>query len=96
MYMKINWVNSNCRSKRGMGVYAEDRSGGVPTAASSSRGGLGGGNSGVVPLLAGGAATPNASSERTKSHAGGPATIKMLKMKVDPEMYMKTQDRMTQ
>jgi hypothetical protein len=31
-----------------------------------------------------------------ENHAGGPATIKMLNVKVDPEMSMKTKDGLTQ
>ena len=47
---------------------AQDRSGGVPTATSSSGGGLGGRNSGVAPLLVGGlATTPRAEAEDEKS-----------------------------
>ena len=51
-----------------MEACAQDRSGGVPTATSSSGGGLGGRNSGVAPLLVGGlATTPRAEAEDEKS-----------------------------
>jgi len=77
--MKRKGVSSSCRSKTGMGVYHQDLSGGAPTVALSSGGGLGGRNSGVAPLWAGGTATTSASRQRTKSHAGGPATPKDVK-----------------
>jgi len=54
MCMKIKIVSSNYRSKIGIGVHSlETARGGVSTAALSSRGGPGGRNSGVAPLLAG-------------------------------------------
>ena len=38
---------------------------------------------------------PNSSRQRQKVTREGPHTQKMLNMKVDPEMYMKTKDRAT-
>ena len=54
------------------------------------------GNSGVAPLSLGGSQQPTRRARGRKVMRGGPATLKMLKMKVDPEMCMKTKDRMTQ
>jgi hypothetical protein len=90
MYMKINEVSSIRRSKTEMGACAQDRSGSISSAASTilwrARAQLG-----VAPLV-GELATTHASRQGRKSRGGSARPIKMLKMKVDPEMYMKTKD----
>ena len=82
MCMKINELSSNRRSKTEMGACAQDRSGFVPSAASTIRRRARRAQLGVAPLPVGGLATTHASRQRRKSRAGRTrAPIKMLKMK---------------
>ena len=94
--MKRDALSSMRRSKTKMGACVQVRSGFIPRAASTvlwraTREQLGtAARSGEPP-------TPHMLEQRTKSRgeeASQPQ--KMLKVKVDPEMYMKTKDRLTQ
>ena len=58
-------------------------------------GGLGGRNSALHRCRWGTRNNPRVEAEEEKSRGGPQAPIKMLKMKVDPEMYMKTKGRVT-
>ena len=88
-------LSSNRRSKTEMGACAKDRSGFVPSAASTIRRRARRAQLGAAPLLVGGPTTTHASRQRRKSRGGQRAPIKMLKMKVDPEMCMKTKEQTT-
>jgi hypothetical protein len=95
MFMKIKKVSSNRRSKTGMGLAPKM----APVLASrlpqASGGGLGGCNW-VLHRSSSGTRNNPRVARGGKSARGGTAPIKMLKMKIDPEMYMKTKDRLTQ
>ncbi len=96
--MKINELSSNRRSKGKMGACPQDRSGFVLPAASTIRwGGPGGHRSALNRCWSGDSRQPTrVEAEGGKVARGGTAApIKMLKMKVDPEMCMKTKDRTT-
>jgi hypothetical protein len=94
--MKRKELSSNRRLKTEMGACAEDRSGFVPSVASTIRRRARRAQLSVAPLPVGGTRNnPRVAAEGKKTRGGQRATQKMLKMQVDPEMYMKTKDWMT-
>jgi hypothetical protein len=96
MCMKTNALSSNRRSNTEVEACGQERSGCVPTTASSSGGGLGERISGVAPLLVGGTrSNPTCHNSGQKDPRGSLAPQEMLKMKEPPGMCMKTKDRMT-
>jgi hypothetical protein len=93
--MKRNELSSNRRSKTEMGACADDHSGLVLSAASTIRRRARRAQLGAAPPLVGGLTTTRASRRRGKKSRGRARTIKMLKMKIDPTMCMKTNTHMT-
>ena len=95
MCMKRKELSSNRRSKTEMGRAPK-----IALVLSSrppqpSGGGLGGRNSALHRCWSGTRNNPRVEAEAEKVARGGTAPIKMLKMKIDPEMCMKTKDRLT-
>ena len=77
MCMKRKGVNSSCRSKTGMGVYAQDCW--CPHGRHLFRRRARRVQVGRYTAFGRGLATTHVSRQRTKSHAGGPATPKDVK-----------------
>ena len=86
MCMKRNELSSNRRSKTEMGACAQDRSGFIPSAASTIRWRARRAQLGVAPPV-GGPQHPRVEAEGKVARG---TAQKMLKMKIDPTMCMKT------
>ena len=94
--MKINELSSNRRSKGRDGARAPKTAPVLssPAASTIRWGAQAGATRRLHRCWSGDSQQPRVEAERANSRAGGTrAPIKMLKMKVDPEMCMKTKDQ---
>jgi hypothetical protein len=95
MCMKINELSSYPRPNIGVEAGARDRSGFVPSTAPTIQRRARRAQPGPVLRRVGDSQQPKRRGRGRKVAGGDRAPQKMLKMKVDPEMYMKTKDHAT-